>query len=267
MTSIPAKNPLLELFLNIFAYREYLKQSVLRDLRNKYKRSVLGYFWSMVHPLAMMTILALVFSHIMRVPTKDFAIFLFCGLLPWNYFSSTVMMSMSSIRQNAKLFGQVAVPKYIFILSLCCSNLFNLFVALIPLTILSFVFGKGLPLTALSFPIFLLPMIFTTLGIALIVATSAVFFDDTLHLTEVALQGLYFLCPILYDRSLLPVEVVRWLSLNPLFSHIEVIRAVLYAGQIPDLQSIVYSFGTSILILVIGLFAFNRSQDKFLYFV
>jgi len=260
-------NPLINLFKEAYAYREFLKQSVMRDLRNKYKRSVLGYFWTMAHPLAMMVILATVFSHVMKVPTKDFAVFLFCGLLPWNYFSSTIMMSMSSIRQNAKLFGQVAVPKYIFILSLCSSNLFNLLVALVPLGILSICIGRGIPLSAISFPIFLIPLIFLTVGLSLIVATSAVFFDDTLHLTEVALQGLYFMCPILYYRELLPNEIVRWLALNPLFTQIEMLRGVLYQGQFPSLAVATYSFGASLLVLLIGLGIFRRAEDKFLYFV
>lgn len=90
----------------------------------------------MVHPLAMMAVLAVVFSNIMRIPVQDYAVFLFCGLLPWNYFSSTAMMSLGTIRANTRLFSQIPVPKYVFVLSISFSNLFNFLVSVVPLLLL-----------------------------------------------------------------------------------------------------------------------------------
>ncbi len=256
-----------DFFMQIFNYREYLKQSVLRDLRTKYKRSVLGYFWTMAHPLAMMTVLAVVFSNIMRMAIKDYAIFLFSGLLAWNFFSSTVMMSLGSIRNNASLFRHVPLPKYVFILSIASSNLFNFVVAIVPLLLIMIASGHPVPLTALLFPVVLLPIFCVTIGVSLVLAASNVFFEDTLHLTEVAMSALYFLCPILYHRGLLPPELTKYLALNPLFAQLEFMRDIFYEGQVPEAGAYFLNFMASILVLAVGLWIFRKSEDKFLYFV
>jgi ABC-type polysaccharide/polyol phosphate export permease len=256
-----------DFFYQIYLYREYLKQSVLRDLRIKYKRSVIGYFWTMLHPLLMMAVLATVFSHIMRMPISDYAIFLFAALLPWNFFSSSIMMSLNSVRAKARLFEQVPIPKYIFIVSIICSNLFNLIVALVPLLLLMVFFGRPITVACLAFPAVFFPLCLVTAGIALTLAAANVFFDDTLHLSEVGLSALYFLTPVLYHRDLLPPSLVKWLVFNPLFCQVEFIRAIFYDGTLPDVNAYLINLGGSLLVLLFGLFVFKSSEDKFLYFV
>lgn len=254
-------------FTDIVEYREYLEQSVRRDLRNKYKRSVLGYCWTVLHPLAMMSVLAVVFSSIMRMPVKDYAVFLFAGLLPWNYFNSTAMMSLGSIRHNARIFGQMAVPKYLFILSISFSNLVNLLLSVIPLVLIMLVLGRPITWTALAFPMVVVPLFCLTMGIALILATSNVFFDDTLHLAEVGMSALYFLCPIIYHRGLLPARIVDYLAANPLFVQIEFFRGLFYEGVLPDPTQYALNCLASVLVLLLGLTLFKSSEDRFLYFV
>lgn len=257
----------LKFFESLFSYREYFFQSVVRDLRTKYKRSVLGYLWTMLHPLAMMGIIAIVFSQIMRLSIKDYAVFLFAGLLPWNYFQSSALMSLNSIRHNAKLFGQIALPKYIFIISLAASNFVNYVLALVPLMIIMLIMGRPIEITVLAFPIVVLPLVFIVVGISLVLATANVFFDDTLHLSEVALQGLYFLSPVLYDRSMIPQWLVNYLVFNPLFCQIEFIRGIFYSGALPDPGIFLLNFAVSLCVLGFGLFVFTKNEDKFLYFV
>jgi len=256
------------LVVQTLEYRDYLVQSVLRDLRTKYKRSILGYAWTMLHPLAMMSILAVVFSGIMRIPVQDYAIFLFCGMLPYNFFSSTSLMSLHTIRANARLFGQVPLPKYLFVLSLTCSNFFNFLVALIPLIILTLSLGRSIPLAALAFPIVVLPLLMVTIGVSLILATSNVFFEDTRHLSEVALHALYFLTPVLYRREDLPSYLVDILSVvNPLFVQIEFVRGIFFIGALPDPTSFLANLMLSLVILRLGLKIFKSSEEKFLYFI
>jgi ABC-type polysaccharide/polyol phosphate export permease len=256
-----------DFFGQMFAYREFLKQSVLRDLRNKYKRSALGYVWTMLHPLAMMSVLALVFSNLFKFGIKDYAIFLFCGLLPWNYFQSTVMMSLNTIRLNARLFSQVPVPKFLFVISVAFSNFANLLFALAPLLLLMAILGHPFHASALLFPVLLIPVLLTTLGVALLLATLNIFFNDTLHLSEVGLSMLYFLSPILYDRSMLSPEMLKWFQLNPLFYQVEMIRGVFYSGAVPDLATFLWSLLGSFVFLTLGLVVFKRLEDKFLYYI
>ena len=252
-------------FKQIYLYREFLIQSVSRDLKNKYKRSLLGYLWTMLHPLAMMGVLALVFSNIMKL--DNYAIFLFTGLIPWNYFHSTALMSLSTIRANARLFSQVPIPKFIFVVSIVCSNLANLLFSILPLLILMLIFGGSIPWTALFFPIVLIPLIFLTTALSLILSASNVFFDDTLHLSEVALQALYFLSPILYMRSSLPEKLSGYLLLNPMSFSIESFRGLFYSGTLPNLINFCGYTAMSLLCLWLAIWIFQKVENRFLYYV
>lgn len=221
----------------------------------------------MLHPLTSMAVLALVFSTLLNVRTENYALFLLCGLLPWNYLNSTVTMSLDSVRNNSRIFSQVPVPKFMFVLSIAVSNFANLFFALVPLVILMVAFKQPLHATALSFPIFILPVLLTTVGISLFLAALNVFFNDTRHLTEVALGLVYFLSPILYDRSMVPVSFHKWLEWNPLLYQIEQLRGIFFSGTFPSAASFFLSLCISLLILLVGLVFFRRCEDKFLYHV
>jgi len=266
-TAVVERSILLDFFIQVYRYREYLRQSVQRDLKIRYKRSVLGYFWTILHPLGMMAILSVVFSQIMKIAVKDYAVFLFPGMLAWNYFHSTTMMSLGNIRANARLFGQIPLPKYIFIISLVSSNLINMLLAFVPLLIIMLVLGRPLTPAILFLPVALLPLIFVTIGVALLVATSNVFYDDTLHLCEVFLQALYFLCPVLYHRDMLPKSLLDVLVLNPLFCQIEFIRGLFYDGALPNFEIFSINIVGSLVILLLGLKVFSVSEKKFLYFL
>jgi ABC-type polysaccharide/polyol phosphate export permease len=213
----------------------------------------------------MMIVLSVVFSRIMGMPTKDYAGFLFCGLLPWNFFSSTTLMSLHSIRNNARLFGQVPIPKYIFIISIACSNLFNLAVSVIPLILLIFFLKGEFHFTAFLSPLILLNLVMITVGISMILAVSNVFFDDTLHLSEVALQILYFLSPILYHRELLPDYAQPWIIFNPVFPVIESFRGLFFSGVLPEPMTYLTSLAGALVLLYIGLFIFKKTERTLLY--
>ena len=125
--------------------------------------------------------------------------------------------------------------------------------------------GHTIHWTVLAFPLVVIPLIMVTVGVSLILAVSNVFFEDTLHLTEVALQALYFLSPVLYGRDQLPAHLVQWLSYNPLFGQIEFLRGIFFDGVLPDPISFFFNFTFSLIILCIGLTIFRKAEDRFLY--
>jgi ABC-type polysaccharide/polyol phosphate export permease len=256
-----------DFFSSLYNYREYLKQSVSRDLKKKYKRSALGYIWSMLQPLLMMTILAVVFSNIMGTRMEDYPVFLFCGMIVWDYFSACVNGSMGTIRGNMSIISQVPVPKYLFSLSTAMSSFVNFFLSLVPLLVIMAVMGRDFHLTMLALPIVLIPLFIFSMGVALIVATACVFFDDTVHLTGLVLRAVYFLCPILYDRTQLPAWLIPYVSANPIFNIIEFMRGLFYSGTLPDPATYFLCLGGSLAMLFIGLWVFKKSDDKFIYFV
>lgn len=256
-----------EFFGATYRYREYLKQSVARDLRKKYKRSVLGYFWSMLQPLCMMVILAMVFSSIMRSRIENYAVFLFCGLLPWGYFDGTVQSCLGTIRANARVLDQIAVPKFIFPLASGLYNMVSFFLSLIALFFVMLVTGKSIPLTVLLLPMIIIPLFMMTMGIALIFAVSNVFFEDTQHLSSVIFKALYFLCPIIYQRDMLPPWLIKWVVINPMFGIIESMQALFYYGTLPNMETYIANIIGSAAILALGLYAFRKADDKFIYFI
>jgi ABC-2 type transport system permease protein len=256
----------LEFFTTLYKYREYLKQSVARDLRKKYKRSVLGYLWSMLEPLFMITILTVVFANIMS-RVDAYSVFLFTALLPWRYFSSTALGSLDIIRGNMNIIQQVPIPKFIFSLSLSASNLVNLALSILPLFLVMFVVGRPIPWTAVAFPLIVIPLFFTSMGFALVFSVANVFFDDTKHLTGLALQALYYLTPILYGRDHLPQHLLGYLIYNPMFYICEFSRNVFYDGILPDPKLYLFCVAQSLVFLAFGLWIFKKTEQKFIYFL
>lgn len=263
----PLSFELLGFFKTIYNYREYLKQSVARDLRKRYKRSFLGYFWSMLNPLCMMIILTIVFSNLMRSNLEAYSVFLFAGQLPFTFFQSSVGSSLNSISSNMNLMKQVPVPKFIFPLAIVFSNLTDFVLTLVPLFLVMFVMGVPFKLSILFLPFVLLPLFCFTVGLSLFFATANVFFKDTQHLVEVLMKALYFLCPILYARDHLPESLTQWLVLNPLFIMIENMRSIFYSGTLPNIENYFITLIASLVILTFALVVFKKTENKFIYFV
>lgn len=258
---------LINFFKVIYKYREYLKQSVARDLRKRYKRSFLGYFWSMLNPLCMMIILTVVFSNLMRSNLEAYAVFLFAGQLPFTFFQTSIGSSLDSIANNMNLMKQVPVPKYIFPLAIVFSNLADFLLTIIPLFLVMFVMNVSFKASIFFLPFVLLPLFCFTVGLSLLFATANVFFKDTQHLVDVLMKAIYFLCPVLYAREQLPTWLTKWLVLNPLFTMIENMRSIFYAGELPNFPIYFISLTASLLILTIALVIFKKSESKFIYFV
>lgn len=257
----------VEFFSTIYFYREYLYQSVARDLRKRYKRSVLGYLWSMLNPLLMMTIIAVVFSNLMRGKVENYAVYLFAGMLPYRFFQSTITESMGSIAGNINIMKQMPIPKYIFPISFAISNLVDYLLSLIPLFIVMLVMGHSFSTVILLFPIMIPALFCLSMGIALVIAVSYVFFHDTQHLTGVMLQALYYMCPIIYTIDMLPKHLLPYFKLNPMFGMTNAIRDIFYAGLLPSVESFLTINLVSLVFLMLGLILFNKTSNKFIYFV
>ncbi|WKZ57110.1 MAG: ABC transporter permease [Bdellovibrionota bacterium] len=252
---------------SLIDYRHYLRQSVARDLKKRYKRSVLGYVWSMLYPLLMMAVLAVAFSKILGSTVPDYPVFLFVGMIPFQFFSTTINGCLGIIGANIKIIDQVPTPKYIFPASIAISNLINLLLSLVPLFLIMLAFGRPIPWTALLLPLVLLPLFMATMGLSLIFCVADVFFDDTRHLTGLLIQSLYFLSPVLYGPQHLPDWLIPWVQWNPMFFIIEMMRDLLFLGVLPAPGIYAFSFLLCLLYLLAGLLLFEKTQDKFMYFI
>ncbi len=264
----------------LISYRDLIVNLVVRDLKVRYKSSVLGFIWSLLNPLLMMLVFTVVFT--VLFPSNriaHFPIFLLSGLLPWNFFSTAVTGSIGSIVGNAHLIKKVYFPREVLPISLVLANAVNFLLALVVLFAMLFVFGIGITPWILLLPAIMLLQIALTVGLAFILSTINVFYRDTMVIMEVVMQAWFFLTPVFYPIEYLPLSgtllglnlPIRRLAyiVNPMASIIASYRSVLY-GSIdgsrpgpPGLDFFLRTAITALLVLVVGYLIFVRSAKVF----
>lgn len=260
----------------IVASRELLWNLTLRELRSKYKRSALGWAWSLLNPLAVMGIFSLVFSLVLRVepPVGDpsglynYALFLLCGLLPFNLLSNGVTAGMGSLVANASLVKKVYFPREILIGASVSSWIFSFLIELSVLGVALLIAGNVV--------VAMIPLVLATvalqavfvLGLALILGVTSVYFRDLEHLTGIGLQVWFYATPVIYpityvtDRVDEGALLLRLYELNPMVGFVEVYRNLLYDLRLPAAGNVAYLVGVSLLSLIIGLATFKRFDAR-----
>ena len=256
-----------ELVVDTYRYRELIWALALKEIKLRYKRSVLGFLWALLNPALMMVVLTLVFSTIMRFNLPHYAIFLLSVLLPWTFFSQSLSYAVDSIVGNGELIKKVAVPKLVFPMAAVVSNVINLLLSLIPLAILVPLLRHPFYWTWFYLPVPMLALIIFTMGMTFFFATANVYYRDVAHIVQVILSAWFYVTPIIYSLDMLPLKH-RWIfKLNPIIYVINGFRLAVYYGQLPQIQSVVASFVCAFVALLIGLTVFLKYQDNFVFYV
>ena len=260
-------------FSELYRYRELIRNLVVRDLKVRYKNSVLGVLWSLLNPLLMTLVFTVVFTLMIPSDIPAYPVFFMCGFLPWTFFSSSVAGATGSIVGNAHLIKKVYFPREILPLSDVLSNLVNFLVALIVLFGMLFVFQIGITPAVLMLPLIILIQMFFVLGMAFFLSTANVFYRDTEHIFGIVLQAWFFLTPVFYPITILPesanvlgmtVDIQLWARrLNPMASLIASYRDILYKGQPTGLDFLFRTAVQCIGVLVIGYLVFCRHSSRF----
>jgi ABC-2 type transport system permease protein len=258
---------MIELVRDSFRYRQLIWALALKELKIRYKRSVLGFMWALLNPALLMLVLTLVFSTIMKFPIPHYAIFLLSVLLPWTFFSQSLSYAVESIVTNGDLIKKVSLPKLVFPMAALVSNLINLVLSLIPLALLVPLMRHPFYVTWLYLPVPLLALTIFTLGMTFLFAAANVYYRDVAHILQVVLSAWFYLTPIIYSLDFIP-EKHRWIfKLNPLIYVVNGFRLAVYYGQLPRLQSIAASFVCAFVTLVIGFYLFRKYEDDFVFYV
>lgn len=249
-------------------YKYLLYDLVTKDIKTKYRRSVLGILWSVLNPLLMMLVLTAVFSNIIRVEVEGgFALFYLTGYIIFNFISESTSFSLYTITSAAPLIKKVYIPKYVFPLEKCIFSFVNMLFSLIAFVIV-FVFfcvtGKVTPhFSMLLFP---LPMIYVflfSLGLCFILSALMVFFRDIGHIWGILLTVWMYASPIIYPIEMVPGWLASIIKLNPLYHYIDYFRNVMIYGRVPGLVENGVCLLYSVAFLLIGVVVFRKSQDKF----
>ena len=259
---------------NFKKYSFLMKQLIIRDFKVKYKRSILGILWSLLYPLLMMSVMAIVFSQMFKFKVEgvNYLVYLMTGLVMFNYFSEASQIAMSSVVANFSLMTKVYMPKYIFPLTKCLFVAINFLLTLIPLLLIILVTGSGDTKCVINIYYLLLPYIFLclimfTIGIGLILSTISVFLRDMFYIYGIITTIWNYFTPIFYDISMLPLKLQEIFKLNPLYIFINSAREIILFNRMPSIVALISSLVIAVGTLIIGSVIFKSKQDKFIYYI
>lgn len=254
----------MRFFRGLYEYRELLKTSISKDVRGKYKNSILGVVWSFLNPLLQIAVYALVFPLLMRGGTiENYTVFICCGLIPWTFFSTAVSRTSFTIVENGNIVKKVYFPREILPISVVTSEAINFVIS--TLIIIAFVIGYGVGISKyiIFYPLILLVQYLLLIGIGFIVSSITVYFRDLQHFIGIALQLFFYATPIVYASGQIP-ESFQWIiKFNPMTYIINGFRDIFYYKQMPDITSLGFVFLISIALCFVGYFIFHKLQKRF----
>lgn len=213
-----------------------------------------------------MIVLGVVFSSVFKTPFKEFVLFLFAGLVPWNFFNLLITQNAATFVTNESLIKKIYTPLFLFPLATSIAVLVESFLTSIALIFIFFIFGLELSfLSLLIFPFYVLIFIFC-FGLGLVSASVTVYFRDLQHIIPIMLQGLFFVSPILYDAKRFegsPLEII--LNLNPITPFITLFRDIIYYNRMPDLNTTLLALTLTSISIMIGYLFFSQMKNKIIY--
>lgn len=252
----------------LWKYRDLLKLLVAKNVKLKYRRSFLGYVWSILNPLLIMVVMTIVFSTMFSRNIENFPVYLFCGQLLFNYMNNSTHQAISSISVNAALLKKTYVPKYIFTLAKVTSGLVDLVFSLGALVIVLIATRAKVTWYALLFPCVLLQLYIFCIGLGLFLAQANVFFKDTQFIYNAVTTAWMYVTPIFYPLEALPEQVIWCIKhFNPMYFYIGQFRDLVYYGRMPGHLIILCGWIAAVGMLLIGVWSFLRSKDKFILYI
>lgn len=251
----------------LFTYRNLIRELVERDIKKKYRRSILGLLWSLLNPLLMMLITAAVFSNLFRFDIKNFALYLLSGQIIFTFYAEATSFAMGSILENGSLIKKVSVPKYLFPISRVMSSGVNLLLTIPAMMIIMVITNEpiGFHLLAAFIPLILLFLF--CIGMGLLLSSLSVFFRDLFHLYGVFLTALNYATPIFYPVNIIPQEYRFINDWNPLAYYLDAFRQVVYSHTFPDIHLLMTCAAISIVTIVLGTIVFRKQQNNFILYI
>jgi len=254
---------------NIFKYHELIFSLTKKELKVKYRGSFLGFFWSLINPILVMLVYTFVFSFVMRLGVKDYAVFLISALLSWNFLANSVNFGANCIVANSNLVNKIYFPREIIPLSVVFANLFNFLLELAAIMIVLSFLGYKFYMYLYWLPVLIIIEFLLVSGLTLLVSALNVFFRDLSHLISIIIMVWFFGTPIIYPLDLVPPKFQTILYFNPMTTITSMYRNIFYHVKYPEGTVwpspiiIVSNLAVIILIFFVGYFVFKRLEGKF----
>ncbi|HBJ1651886.1 TPA: ABC transporter permease [Clostridium botulinum] len=249
------------------SYNGLLWEFVKRDIKLKYRNSILGILWSMLNPLLVMVVLTFIFSNLFKNKIPNFPVYCLSGRLIYDFFSQSTNQCMNSITGKSSLIKKIYVPKYLYPLSRVISTFIIFLISLIPLIIIMILTKVKISIMFMFLLYPLICLLLLSLGWGLILATVNVFFRDMQHLYSVVLLIIMYASAIFYSADIINPKYVKILNLNPIYPIINVFRDCILYGRITNMESWILSLVYAIIAVIIGLIVFYKKQDRFILYI
>lgn len=255
---------MLQRIINIFEYRDMLYSLVRRELRGKYKGSVLGFLWTYLNPLCQVVIYSAVFSVVFKVQIEKFYLYLIIGMMPWNFFSTSIQGGANCIRGQADMVKKIYFPREVIPISFVTTGFINMLFSFI-ITFLAIILANWgfYPMALLYLPFVMLIEYVLTLGLLLIISAVTVYFRDLEHIMSVVMMAWIYVTPIMYDLNYIPDELRTVFFMNPMTPITCAYHDILYYKQVPTMNYLLQPGITAIVIFIIGFMVFARLDRSF----
>lgn len=254
----------MKIIKEIYEYREMIFSLIKRDLRGRYKGSVLGFLWTFLNPLFQLLVYTMVFSVIIRMGYDHYYLFLFVALVPWIFFSTSVTAGASCIWAQKDMVNKIYFPREVLPIAHVTSMLINMLLTFLVVLGVIIVTGYGInSMAVLYFPVIVLIEYFLALGITMIVSAITVFLRDIEYILGILMMAWQFLSPVMYGVDMVPEEVQFVFDVNPMTSILVAYRDIFYYKQVPAMETLTRATLISIVVMVVGIVVFEKLKKGF----
>lgn len=262
------KEGVVQTLKEVWTYREMVASFVRRDLRGRYKGSVLGFLWTFLNPLLQMLVYSVVFSVILKSGIDDYYVYLFIALIPWIFFSSSIQGGSTAVINQKDMVKKIYFPREVLPISLVTTNFVNMLLCFLVVFAVTFLSGR-MPTQPEHFlallcliPVFAVEYILA-LGMSFLAASVTVYFRDMEHILGILVMAWQYMTPVMYSYDIIPAAIKPIFLLNPMTSIIVAYREILYYQKIPDLTGLIWSLFLGVVVLVFGWCVFSRLKRRF----
>lgn len=256
--------PTIGCAMNVYQQSQIVWTLIVRNLTVKYKRSLLGFLWTLLNPFLTVVVLGLVFSYVVRIPLEHYWAFLISGYFVWNYIQLTLNISTQVISDHGQLCRSIAFPSELLVIAAVGSRFVEFIFELIPVVIVLVVLHHGrIPPSLMMIVPLLIMLCMVVMGLAFPVATISVYHSDIQHAMPVALTIIFYLSPVFYPASMVPEALAPYYSMNPIAHLLMLFHRILYEARFPEWTDLATWFAVSATLLVIGYRIYTRNKRVF----
>ena len=258
---------MISIFKDIYKYKYLLLTLVNRDVTKKYRRSFLGVLWSLLNPMMMMLITAMVFSTLFRFEIHNYALYLLIGQVVFSFYAESTIFAMNSILENSALLKKIYVPKFLFPVARILSSCVNFIFTLPAIFIIMLVTGATISINTLFLVVPLVLFLLFCSGVGMFLSACMVYFRDLGHLYGILMTALSYATPIFYPESIVPEQYRLLLFCNPVYYYVGMFRDVLYDGRLPSSELLLVCCCFSAVSVLIGFTVFSRVENRFINYI